>query len=83
MLGGGGGAGRITTELVVALVVTVPGAVRASLPLMAFSGILSVMLRSPADRTFTDTSSDLPRAPRKVTLVTPESPEPISRTLPP
>jgi hypothetical protein len=73
----------MVSEGVVALVVTVPGAVRASGPLIAFSGTFTAILRSPLVRTFTDTSSDLPRAPTKVTLVTPESPDPISRTVPP
>jgi hypothetical protein len=71
------------SDLVRAVVLTLPGEVSASGPLIAFIGTLTVRLRSLFGRTVTDTSSDLPPTPRKVTLATPDMPEPTIRILPP
>jgi hypothetical protein len=83
VVGGGGGAGRMRSERVRAVVLTVPADTRASRPLIASSGTLIVRRRSLFGRTLSDTSSDLPAPPRNVTVPTPDSPEPTMRTVPP
>jgi hypothetical protein len=71
------------SDLERALVVTEPPPINASRPLIASIGTFTVMLRLLFGLTVTDASSDLPAAPRKVTLLTAESPEPTIRSVPP